>query len=574
MSKNIKFYNKVILSLGMNIFVFVSPIFAASFVATVDRSKVSLNDQIELSLTASGGRALDPGLQDLKDFEIKSTGTSSNVQIINGNISSSEVYNYRLLAKHSGKLVIGSITTQIDGKSYSTKSITIEVEKDNSSKNANKNDLVFVTAQVDNLNPYINQQVIYTFRFYRKVQTQNNQLSYPDFKNFWSEDVGKEIQYDKDLNGERYVVTETKKALYPNEIGKLDISPTVLNANIIFKDNNDDFGGIFNNMRSEPKRFMTNVIKLNVLQLPENKPKSFINLIASDLSVTFELSPKNNFKAGDSLTLNIKIKGRGNINDIKKLPLKIKDAKIYEDKSSSKSYLEADKLITEKDFKYSIIPLKKGKLDFNDFKMFYFNVISKKYEPLTTKKISINVNKSDDPNFVESNNTRQNKIPKKQTSIDIADIHQSADDIKDQSINSSEIIFYLLWLIIPVIIYIFLLIGKKGIKLKSKSNKNIYKQVIHEINNLDLNKNENFYKTIFGILTFYLMNRFKIKDLNNLKYDLELNKIPNEYSEQTIKLINQFEYLRFSGDNIDQIKRQEILNSTKSLLNNLEESKK
>ncbi len=574
MNKNIKFYNKVILSLGINIFVFVSPVFAASFVATVDRSKVSLNDQIELSLTASGGSALDPGLQDLKDFEIKSTGTSSNVQIINGNISSSEVYNYRLLAKHSGKLVIGSITTQIDGKSYSTQPITVEVEKDDPKKNVNKNDLVFVTAQVDNLNPYINQQVIYTFRFYRKVQTQNNQLSYPDFKNFWSEDVGKEIQYDKDLNGERYVVTETKKALYPNEIGKLEVNPTILNANIIFKDNNDDFGGIFNNMRSEPKRFMTNVIKLNVLSLPENRPQPFINLIASDLNVTFDLSPKNNIKAGDSLTLDIKIKGRGNINDIKKLPLKIKNAKIYEDKSSSKSYLEADKLITEKDFKYSIIPLKKGKLNLNDFKMFYFNVISKKYEPLTTKKISIDVNQSDDPNFVESNNIPKNIMAKKQIDNNIADIHQNMDNIKDQSINSSEIIFYLLWLLIPVVIYILLFISKKGIKLKSKNNKNIYKQVINELNNLDLNKNEHFYKTIFGILTFYLINKFKIKDLNNLKRDLELNKVPNEYSEQAIKLINQFEYLRFSGDDIDQVKKQEILNSTKSLLNKLEESKK
>ena len=79
--------------------------------ASVDNNSVGADAQIELMLEHDGQTSAEPDLSPLKqDFDVLSTSRSSNVQIINGSMTSSVRLVLSLSPKHGGRLEIPAIT--------------------------------------------------------------------------------------------------------------------------------------------------------------------------------------------------------------------------------------------------------------------------------------------------------------------------------------------------------------------------------------------------------------------------------------------------------------------------------
>ena len=70
-----------------------------SITASVSSRQISLNEQLTLTISARGAAARLPGLKlpPLDDFDIYSSGTSQNVSLTNGKVSSVNEYNYILV---------------------------------------------------------------------------------------------------------------------------------------------------------------------------------------------------------------------------------------------------------------------------------------------------------------------------------------------------------------------------------------------------------------------------------------------------------------------------------------------
>ena len=82
-----------------------------------------------------------------------------------------------------------------------------------------------MTADVDNKNPYVHEQIIYTFKFYYRVKVANARLAEsPSFEGFIAEQLEKEREYETTINGRQFMVTEIKQALFPVKPGLLTIS--------------------------------------------------------------------------------------------------------------------------------------------------------------------------------------------------------------------------------------------------------------------------------------------------------------------------------------------------------------
>ena len=82
--------------------------------------------------------------------------------------------------------------------------------------------------------PYVQQQVIYTVRLYRRVQISNAALSEPGSD---ADAIIKQLEKDKSYagrhDGKRYEVFERRYAFYPQTSGRVTLEPMTLTAQIV-----------------------------------------------------------------------------------------------------------------------------------------------------------------------------------------------------------------------------------------------------------------------------------------------------------------------------------------------------
>ena len=211
----------------------------------MDRTTLSTGEMLTLTIVVNDANASAPGMPMLDGFQIVNTSKSSQLSIINGKISSLATYNYVLQPTRSGSLTIPGIPVTVDGQTYTTQPVTIEVTQGAAParpaqpaaapdaslpapQGFNGQDM-YVESVVDNPMPYVGQQVTHTFRFYRAVNY-FGQPSYeaPNFSGFWSENDTQQIDYDVQAAGRIYRVVELKSVLFSTSAGEHTIDPANL----------------------------------------------------------------------------------------------------------------------------------------------------------------------------------------------------------------------------------------------------------------------------------------------------------------------------------------------------------
>jgi len=209
--------------------------------AVIDRTEIVLGESVELTISLSGPvRSIaKPSLPDLSDFDVYSSGTSSNISIIPGSFSYQTDYSYVLVPRKVGSFVIKPATVKHKSKVYRTKLIKLKVvsssqtkkstppkstPKKKSSKQSKQTEDFFIEQVIDVTKPYVGQQATMIFKFYQgKNLYEQPTLKWPDFNGFWVEDLPPQKSYNKNINGKSYRVTEIRRALFPTVSGKIII---------------------------------------------------------------------------------------------------------------------------------------------------------------------------------------------------------------------------------------------------------------------------------------------------------------------------------------------------------------
>ena len=121
---------------------------ALSIVAKVDKTEATLQDQIILTLSIEGTRRRTgkPSIPSSPAFDLISRGSSTRMQIINGQVSSSVDYNYLLLPKKTGTFKIGPATVTHQGKTIASKAITLKIGSAKSQPQSQKD--LFITTSI------------------------------------------------------------------------------------------------------------------------------------------------------------------------------------------------------------------------------------------------------------------------------------------------------------------------------------------------------------------------------------------------------------------------------------------
>lgn len=241
------------------------------------------------------------------DFDI-----TTNVSAVQDKIFTEVVYTYELQPRRTGSLIIPPIPVKIDDKIFRSAPISIMVTQGTAPAPSPGNEVApldivppanlegqdfFVEAVVDIAEPYIGQQLIYIFRFYQALQLYRQpQSEMPIFNGF--ETIGLPVQqYNLEIAGRIYLISEIRTALFPKSSGAIKIGP----ARLMFP------GNFFEDaveLYAEP-------ITVQVKPLPDNPPPGFDGAVGQ-YSIEAWFSPQVAVINQPS-TYSVAISGSGNI---------------------------------------------------------------------------------------------------------------------------------------------------------------------------------------------------------------------------------------------------------------------
>lgn len=567
-----------------------------SISASVDKNVVSINDQIVLEIDVSGtsSNLPNPDIPQLTDFNMYSSGRSQNVSIINGQVSSSIVFKYVLVPKTIVKTTIPPITLNYNGKIYQTQRIPVDVVQSAPSQNnaprqqgnysgpqeqniPETGDDLFLVAEVDKKNAYVNEQITYSLKFYRRIDLLSQPGFTPsDFSGFWSEDFAPK-NYNAVYKGRRYLITELKTLLFPTKPGKFTLKEASLTCQIPDYNSADFFGGFFSQGRT--KIIQSKPITINVNPLPEaNKPKGF-NGTVGQYSITADIDKKT-VKVNEPVTLNILVSGTGNIKAIAEPQLPDwPDFKKYETVGSLNINKDSGVLKGNKTFTTVIVPQTPGNKTIEPISFPFFDPDKKQYVNAQTPSFKLLVKPGPQ---IETNIPEQRTNDIKIVNKDIRFIKTLANYRVFEGYIYTKAWFKLVNLA-PVFIFGFVFIY---VNWQEKLNKDIAyarslrasgtskKYLKKAVKLLNLENSSEFYNAISRAIVEYIANKTNVsaESLTSSIISAILSKkeIKAETIAEVNRLLEECAMVRFAPSQVTESMMREIYQKTAITINKLE----
>ena len=569
---------------------------AVSITATVDKTDATVEDTLVLTVSVNGSRdATRPVLPDaLTDqFTILFRGSSSRIQILNNQMSSGVDHTYLLYPKKPGTFTIGPITVEEKGKTFRTDPLTVRITK-TSDDTGNAKDL-FITSEVDVKQPFVNQQVIYTFRFFRSIRVANARLLEDlAFQGFYSESLGKEREYSLVRSGKKYAVTEFKQALFPTQPGNITIPAIRLQADVIYQSHrggtfDDPFfdNSLFSRSQTKAQILSAPKIDLTVKPLPKQSDQNTFSNLVGDFSISTALE-KNTLEVGDSTTLTITITGHGNIWDAVEPEFpEIPQVKIYNDKPVENKTIDEGRMGGKIVFKQALVPLEAGTFSVPSIKISYFDPEHGRYKYGTTKSYSLTVKPStekEDLAIIEALSSTPNKKSVKMVSEDIFPLHISLTALDHEKMEPLPMRYVLLF-VLPVIWYGIGWGVKKRMDRFSNNSGLLRSQRALATFNKEL-KGLSAHRWDDKPAEFYRLSDRAFKDFLGDKCNvagsaltadetvekLSKRNIDREIVQQVHDLLKEFERTQFGSGGEELKSREEIVKNMKTLAKRLEKN--
>ena len=205
---------------------------AAELVASVDRSRLSSGETVELTLESTDVTQFGkPDLAPLEPlFEVRGTRQVNQLNTLSGENQAATRWIVTLLPRQNGSVVIPPLQLG----ELQSQPITLQVVESETPDNPNNRAPVFIDASLDQTSVYVQAQAILTLRIYHSVSLYDDSslppLQIPDAR---IEQLGDSRTYEKDIDGQRHGVIEMRYAIYPQHSGELIIPAQVFNAALV-----------------------------------------------------------------------------------------------------------------------------------------------------------------------------------------------------------------------------------------------------------------------------------------------------------------------------------------------------
>lgn len=446
-------------------------------------------------------------IQGLSNFDVLNQGQSSSTQIINGNISRLDRYNYIIMPVKEGEYSLQGVV-KYRGKEYKTNRLSLTVKKGSSLAGDEVNNL-FIKSIIDRRKIYFGENFILGYELYSRYNIENYGFSEQlDLTGFISQEIpGNELKAEyQQLNGKKYVKYEVKKLiLTPTSVGSYTIPGSNFQVNVSTS-NFFDF--------SKPFYLQTEPVKLEVKGLPlSNQPDKFSGLVG-ELEVESSYN-KREIEYGDPLTLKVKLSGSCNLDNLEKImPDSIPGISIYETEKNRQEEIQNGRYFASREFEIIIVPDRIGEIKIPAVEIPYFNPLSEEYESVMIEGTEIQVNGEMEA-FNQTTEINQTLEPKETVRIEQVNYAPANNDYLLIQIKRTHLRTALYILVIVIVLALIIFLSYRYWRKTDDRLRELFKKV----------KKENDETELFNLLNEMIKYRF----------DLSLKAVSRERLKSEIK---------------------------------------
>lgn len=504
-------------------------------------------------------------------------------QNINGQVTSSTqtTYTFTYKAEKAGATIVPAMSVVVDGKSYTTNQLKVEVlPPDQSSTSPSSpqrqgnrqstaptvgdepqfdpNDM-FIRVILDKTTVYEQQAVTATVKIYSKYDiTSFRSIAQPTFNDFFSEEIplssnGRTEHY----NGKNYFTAELRKiVLYPQKSGQLEITSGQFELTVVLQQAVRVGPWIDYRPIEKPVTAKTNSATVTVLPLPTPRPANFSGAVGS-YTATADLSPLS-LRANELATYTYKIEGTGNVKFLTAPKLAI-PAGI--DNLTPKTQIDArfagNDMTGTFTVNYSLVPQNPGKVTIPSQPFVYFDPSDKEYHTIDLPAFELQVAKA----APGQASVEQTILPDEMT--DIRHIKPTGDLSRTLGYAYRTPLYWGLYLLCLLSFVAFIIIYRRQLKLRAdeigrkrvKANKAAARRLREARRCLAKHDADKFYVELNQALTGYLGDKLGIPASglvrDNIAAELAAIGAAPATIEQAIAVLDDCEMARFTSTGSD-----------------------
>lgn len=371
-----------------------------SFSARVNKTHIGKNEEvsIEFTVNAMGRNFQAPDFSDF--YVLRGPSRSQSTQIINFERSEQMTISYLLRPKTTGMLSIGSASIEVQGNTYHSQPLTLEVSEQ-SPRSEDPNDpyaiaskSAFIKVETSRSTVYQGEPFVASYKLYFNVDIGRFEiLDEPDFTGFYKDNVEiKTIQTRQDnYKGEAFnsgIINQM--VLIPQRSGS--IRPGLVEVRLptaVPTNRRDIFGRRVTQTVNQTST--DNFPGITVKPLPEKgKPSNFSGAVG-DYKLEVNLS-REELTANESLTLTVKLSGSGNIKlvDVEKpeIPAAFE---VYDPEYTENITVNGSGMKGSKTYEYLLIPRYGGTYKIPEFRFSFFNPSTARYETIVSPEREVSV---------------------------------------------------------------------------------------------------------------------------------------------------------------------------------------
>ncbi|MBN2647506.1 MAG: BatD family protein [Thiotrichales bacterium] len=349
--------------------------YAERLTMSIERELIEQGDLISLWVEADFdtlGKTLDATNLE-KEFDVVSKQRSNFYEFTNGIYSAKTRWHLRLMPKKTGVIVIPPVTL---GK-VEAQALIIEVKPSNQTQNQAEK-TVFLRAEVDQQEGFVQQQFLYRLRFYYRGQLlpTTGDMNAPLFSNAFAEALKEEQMYSTVIDGKDYTVHEWIYVLFPQSSGELTIPPARVRGVVSFDGRQKAI-----DEKSEP-------VVLNI-RPPVSDQQAYSAaqpwLPAQSLLLEEQWqSPPETLRVGDSLTRTLTLQAYGlKANQLPKIEMANGEGfKVYSLPPTREEEKFASGIVSRVQVQQNIVPTAKGELTVPAYQLRWFNTLTQQFETL------------------------------------------------------------------------------------------------------------------------------------------------------------------------------------------------
>ena len=267
--------------------------------AWLDRDRIASGDTATLNIQTDQPAASAPDYSPLlSEFELSGNTSRREFEIVNGVSRTRVMFAVALRPRREG--VIGIPGLRVGSRTTQPLTLTVTAA---AIAPPRAGGVVFIQAEADDQDPYVQQAVGYVVRLYYAVPLISGQLDQDPPEGATLQRVGEDLQYQRELGGRRYTVVERRFLLIPERSGTLTIPGARFQGRGV--------GGFFDELFGDGQRDLRARGTPRLLQIraaPANAPQPWLPL--RGLSLRYLATPQA-ARAGEAVTVTIEATADG-----------------------------------------------------------------------------------------------------------------------------------------------------------------------------------------------------------------------------------------------------------------------